>query len=520
MSSSPWWTRLLEFMENFIQQFQTDRARLIRFLASLVLTFALLRRLTTNNNKTRNVIVKAAAAPPPIDVVSTNNNTPTWKPYSTFLNDVDKGVVSKVIFNEDDIVEWTTNNSKLSSITPPPPPTFQTRRVPSHLYPIVSKLAEKQIEFEQIISPPPPPRSLLSTLLLIALPAAYIGFLGYVMYRFMGPDATLGSNNVGENSTDNKKNKTRFIDVAGADEARQAVKEVCDVLKNPDKYLKAGARLPKGLLLVGPPGSGKTMLARAMAAEAGIPFFYCAGSDFVEVFAGRGAARVRSLFQRASKNAPAVIFIDEIDALGGARHMGGFSMSNNEEREQTLNQLLSCMDGFDSDTRVVVIAATNRFDSLDRALVRPGRFDRIVRVELPNDRGRVEILKVHTRELQLAPDVDLHKIASRCHGFSGAELAALANEAAIRAVRRDRQIVTQNDFLDALNEFIGSRKNSNTGNNNNSGTGGFTERFANLFKNNSSGQYQQQQQQYQDNDDDDSDSDDHDESNTNVEEVD
>jgi cell division protease FtsH len=229
------------------------------------------------------------------------------------------------------------------------------------------------------------------------------------------------------------------------------------MLKEPSTYSAAGARLPAGVLMCGPPGTGKTLLARVMAAQADVPFFYCSGSDFVELFVGRGAARMRALFKEAAASAPCLIFVDELDALGKQRSMriGG----SNDEVEQTLNQMLACMDGLEtSNNGVVVMGATNRYDILDPALTRPGRFDRVVRISLPDERGRLDILRVHTRKLKLAPDVNLQLIADNTPTYSGAELAALANEAAIRAVRRSTDEVRQSDFVAAINTFNEGRR--------------------------------------------------------------
>lgn len=234
-----------------------------------------------------------------------------------------------------------------------------------------------------------------------------------------------------------------FSDVAGEDDAKDSLAEIVDYLHNPDKYTEVGASMPKGLLLVGPPGTGKTMLAKAVAGEANVPFFSISGSEFVEMFVGMGASKVRDLFKQAKEKAPCIVFIDEIDAIGKKRdgQLGG-----NDEREQTLNQLLTEMDGFEGNNGVIILAATNRPESLDPALTRPGRFDRRVPVELPDLKGREEILKVHAKKIKLADDVDFHTIARMASGTSGAELANIVNEAALRAVRDNRTFVTQADL--------------------------------------------------------------------------
>ena len=253
--------------------------------------------------------------------------------------------------------------------------------------------------------------------------------------------------------------KTRFSDVAGAEEEKEELVEIIDFLKNPRKYTELGARIPAGVLLVGPPGTGKTLFAKAVAGEAGVPFFSISGSDFVEMFVGVGASRVRSLFEQAKKNMPCIVFIDEIDAVG--RHRGAGLGGGNDEREQTLNQLLVEMDGFETNSGIIVMAATNRADILDNALLRPGRFDRQVYVGLPDVKGREEILKVHTRNKPLAPDVSLKVIAQRTAGFAGADLENLVNEAALLAARRNRKAITMEDIEEAsMKVMAGPEKKS------------------------------------------------------------
>ena len=248
------------------------------------------------------------------------------------------------------------------------------------------------------------------------------------------------------------KDKVTFKDVAGIDEAKAELEEIVEFLKDPTKFQRLGGKIPKGALLVGPPGTGKTLLARAIAGEANVPFFSISGSDFVEMFVGVGASRVRDMFEQGKKNAPCIIFIDEIDAVG--RHRGAGLGGGNDEREQTLNQLLVEMDGFDATEGVILIAATNRPDVLDPALLRPGRFDRQVVVPNPDIEGRKKILDVHTRKIALAPDVDISVIARGTPGFSGADLANLSNEAALLAARRNKRLVTMLDFEDAKDKVL------------------------------------------------------------------
>jgi len=252
----------------------------------------------------------------------------------------------------------------------------------------------------------------------------------------------------------------RFTDVAGVDEAEQELVEVIDFLKNPAKFEELGGKVPKGILLVGPPGTGKTLLAKAVAGESGVPFFSMSGSDFVEMFVGLGAARVRDLFVQAKEKAPCIIFIDELDALGKARGLGGM-MGGHDEREQTLNQLLVEMDGFDSKVGVILMAATNRPEILDPALLRPGRFDRHILVDRPDKKGREDILKVHLRTVKTEPDVDIEKLAAMTPGMVGADLANLANEAALLAVRRNKKLVGMSEFQEAVERIIGGLEKKN-----------------------------------------------------------
>ncbi len=300
--------------------------------------------------------------------------------------------------------------------------------------------------------------NLLPTILLIGIMVVFYIFLMKRMSASMGADKTMGFGKAKAKKADGKK-KTTFADVAGADEEKEEMAEIVDFLKDPKKFSELGARIPKGVLLVGPPGTGKTLLARAVAGEAGVPFFSISGSDFVEMFVGVGASRVRDLFSEAKKNAPAIIFIDEIDAVG--RQRGAGLGGGHDEREQTLNQLLVEMDGFGVNEGVIVMAATNRPDILDKALLRPGRFDRQITVNYPDVKGREEILKVHSRGKPLGPDVNLKTIAKSSSGFTGADLENLLNEAALLAVRHKKKAITQEEIEEAtIKVVVGTEKKS------------------------------------------------------------
>merc|ERR1712000_285059 len=254
--------------------------------------------------------------------------------------------------------------------------------------------------------------------------------------------------------------RTSFKDVAGLEGAKEEVQEIVDFLKSPDKYTSLGGKIPKGALLVGPPGTGKTLLAKAVAGEAKVPFFSLSGSDFVEMFVGVGASRVRDLFKQAKDKSPAIIFIDEIDAIGRARGKNNFTGSN-DERENTLNQLLTEMDGFGTNTNVIVLAATNRADVLDKALMRAGRFDRQIYVDLPDLNERKEIFEVHLRPIKTAETLDLDFLAKQTPGFSGADIANVCNEAALIAARKEKKAVTKQDFLDAVDRIVGGLEKKN-----------------------------------------------------------
>ncbi len=300
--------------------------------------------------------------------------------------------------------------------------------------------------------------NLLPTVLMIAIMVVFWIFIMKRMNASMGTDKTMGFGKAKARKDDGKK-KTTFADVAGADEEKEEMAEIVDFLKDPKKYNELGAKIPKGVLLVGPPGTGKTLLARAVAGEAGVPFFSISGSDFVEMFVGVGASRVRDLFGEAKKAAPAIIFIDEIDAVG--RQRGAGLGGGHDEREQTLNQMLVEMDGFGTNEGVIVMAATNRPDILDKALLRPGRFDRQITVNYPDVKGREEILKVHSRGKPLGPDVNLATIAKSTSGFTGADLANLLNESALLAVRHKKKAITQEEIEEAtIKVVMGAEKKS------------------------------------------------------------
>ena len=316
------------------------------------------------------------------------------------------------------------------------------------------RLYENGAQFQEIDTQPGLLTSILVGWVLPLLPFLLIGwFINRRMKKSMGGDGMMFGMGGGSGAKVYVPSSTgiRFADVAGEDEAKELLSEIVDFLHDPEKYRQIGAKLPKGALLVGPPGTGKTLLAKAVAGEANVPFFSISGSEFVEMFVGRGAAKVRDLFKQANEKAPCIVFIDEIDTIGKKRdgQIGG-----NDEREQTLNQLLTEMDGFDGSKGVVVLAATNRPDSLDPALLRPGRFDRRIPVELPDLQGRIEILKVHAKKIRLAEDVNFEPIAKTAAGASGAELANIVNEAALRAVRSGRQFATQEDLQESVEVVI------------------------------------------------------------------
>ncbi len=325
---------------------------------------------------------------------------------------------------------------------------------------LVNRLYKEGVEFSRIV--PKEKSPLVSFLLTWIIPTLILITIGQLFARNL-------RNKIGANSMTFGKSNAKvyvkaqtgktFADVAGQSEAKDALTEIVDFLHNPDKYRDIGAQLPKGALLVGPPGTGKTLLAQAVAGEAHVPFFSISGSEFVEMFVGMGAARVRDLFKQAQEKAPCIVFIDEIDAIGKKRDNSG--MGGNDEREQTLNQLLTEMDGFDGSKGVVILAATNRPETLDKALLRPGRFDRRIPVELPDLKGREDILKVHTKKIKVENNIDYNAIARATSGASGAELANIANEAALRAVKCNRTKVNQSDFEESVETVIAGYQRKN-----------------------------------------------------------
>ena len=371
--------------------------------------------------------------------------------YSTFMRMIDERQIGKVDVSDTEIV-FTDKNDGTIYVTGVMYDPMLTQR----LYDCGAEFAK---DIEQAMSP------VLSYLLMLILPLVIFFLLGQFMRKKLmdqmgGKDVM--SFGMGKSNAKIYVQSTqgiRFSDVAGEDEAKESLAEIVDYLHNPGKYTDAGASMPKGILLVGPPGTGKTMLAKAVAGESNVPFFSISGSEFVEMFVGMGASKVRDLFSQAKEKAPCIVFIDEIDAIGQKR--SGGAMGGNDEREQTLNQLLTEMDGFEGNNGVIILAATNRPESLDPALTRPGRFDRRVPVELPDLAGREAILKVHARKIKPAEDVDFHTIARMASGASGAELANIINEAALRAVRNGRTIVTQADLEESIEVVIAGYQKKN-----------------------------------------------------------
>jgi cell division protease FtsH len=386
-------------------------------------------------------------------------------PMSQFLALVREGKVVKVTLGEREI----QGIAKPGSLPMPPPgpgdrlrallgpqegPTaFTTARIPAtEDYQIVRELETAKVEFSGRIE-----STFWRDLFSWVVPLIIMAALWLFLMRRMGggPTQALSFGRSKAKIYDRKELKTTFADVAGVEEAKAELVEVVDFLKNPRKYQRLGGRIPKGVLLVGPPGTGKTLLARAVAGEADVPFFFLSGSEFVEMFVGVGASRVRDLFEQAKEKAPCIVFIDELDAIGKTRAGNTGFLSGHDEREQTLNQLLAEMDGFDSSKGVIIMAATNRPEVLDAALLRAGRFDRQVVVDKPDVKGREAILQVHARNVKLAPSVDLHVLAARTPGMAGADLANLINEAALLAARKGKEAVDMADLEEAVDRVVG-----------------------------------------------------------------
>ena len=386
--------------------------------------------------------------------------------YSTFVTALKKKKVDKVEYNTDDYAIYYTKKGESEDIA------YKTVGVPND-----SGFTDRVLDAGASLTSVVPDKNsglMMYYLLTMVLPIAIFFFVGWWLNRKMkkamgddGPSMNFGGGfgggglgKSGARVIASKDVGVTFKDVAGQEEAKESLKEVVDFLENPKRYEEIGAKLPRGALLVGPPGTGKTLLAKAVAGEAGVPFFSISGSEFVEMFVGRGAAKVRDLFKQAKEKAPCIVFIDEIDTVGKKRDGGG--LSGNDEREQTLNQLLTEMDGFDNHKGIVVLAATNRPDSLDPALLRPGRFDRRIPVELPDLAGREAILKIHANDVKMEGSIDLSGIAKSTPGASGADLANIINEAALRAVRFGRNRVTQEDLAESVDVVIAGEKKKST----------------------------------------------------------
>ncbi|OKH48515.1 cell division protein FtsH [Calothrix sp. HK-06] len=367
-------------------------------------------------------------------------------PYSLFIHQVEAGEVERVQVGQNQI------KFELKTVDNEPGTVFST--TPIFDLGLPKLLEEKGVEFAA--APPPKNAWFNSVLGWVIPPLIFVGIWQFFIRR--GGGGPQGVLSIGKSKAkvyvEGESAKTTFADVAGVQEAKAELVEIVDFLKTPGRYTEIGARIPKGVLLVGPPGTGKTLLAKAVAGEAGVPFFSISGSEFVELFVGVGSSRVRDLFEQAKKQAPCIVFIDELDAIGKSRSSGGF-YGGNDEREQTLNQLLAEMDGFSAEgATVIVLAATNRPEVLDPALLRPGRFDRQVLVDRPDLSGREEILKIHARKVKLGEEVNLKAIATRTPGFAGADLANLVNEAALLAARNQRSNVAQEDFAEAIERVV------------------------------------------------------------------
>ncbi len=395
------------------------------------------------------------------------SSTTVELPYSDFKKMLDEGKIESVQISPSRIYATLKPNYQIEERNRPPNSLFRGKFEPRKFYTLVTfrddKLIEK-LEAQGVKIQGISDSNWFSELLQWLFPIALLVVVYLFIFRRINPNSQVM--NIGKNRAalyehnDENAPRVTFKDVAGLDEAKEEVMEIVEFLKDPKKFTKLGGKLPKGVLLVGPPGAGKTLMAKAVAGEAGVPFFSLSGSDFVEMFVGVGAARVRDLFKTAKEKAPCIIFIDEIDAVGRSRGRG-LMMGVNDERENTLNQLLVEMDGFATDKGVIMMAATNRPDVLDPALLRPGRFDRQIVIDKPDLKGRIDILKVHTKNMPLAKDVDIKVIASQTPGFAGAELANICNEAALLASRRNKDVIEMIDFQDAIERVIAGLEKKN-----------------------------------------------------------
>ncbi|CDB77536.1 MULTISPECIES: ATP-dependent zinc metalloprotease FtsH [unclassified Blautia] len=376
--------------------------------------------------------------------------------YSTFIQSVEKGEVTKATVEENYIYYEIGSEDSDDAVL--------CKTVKMDDPDLVNRLLDADVTMDEVL--PESPSIFMTLLLSYVVPIVIFIFIGRWLSKKMmasmggGPGGTMSFGKSNAKVYVKSSTGIKFSDVAGEDEAKELLTEIVDYLHNPHKYTEIGASMPKGALLVGPPGTGKTLLAKAVAGEAEVPFFSISGSEFVEMFVGMGAAKVRDLFKQANEKAPCIVFIDEIDTIGKKRDGAGFT-GGNDEREQTLNQLLTEMDGFDGSKGVVILAATNRPDSLDPALLRPGRFDRRIPVELPDIQGREEILKVHAKKIKIADTVRFDEIAKAAAGASGAELANIVNEAALRAVRDGRKFATQADFEESIEVVIAGYQKKN-----------------------------------------------------------
>ena len=376
--------------------------------------------------------------------------------YSTFIQSVEKGEVTKATVEENYIYYEIGSEDSDDAVL--------CKTVKMDDPDLVNRLLDADVTMDEVL--PESPSIFMTLLLSYVVPIVIFIFIGRWLSKKMmasmggGPGGAMSFGRSNAKVYVKSSTGIKFSDVAGEDEAKELLTEIVDYLHNPHKYTEIGASMPKGALLVGPPGTGKTLLAKAVAGEAEVPFFSISGSEFVEMFVGMGAAKVRDLFKQANEKAPCIVFIDEIDTIGKKRDGAGFT-GGNDEREQTLNQLLTEMDGFDGSKGVVILAATNRPDSLDPALLRPGRFDRRIPVELPDIQGREEILKVHAKKIKIADTVRFDEIAKAAAGASGAELANIVNEAALRAVRDGRKFATQADFEESIEVVIAGYQKKN-----------------------------------------------------------